>query len=426
MATNNRLELTFTRDFIVDEKIILNIGNIDTGFGAQYTFEWVNTVSAGFEVEVGTPTATPGETSAINFTTAWQNSLVGFTISQASNVVTITSSDQSFLNISAVDDNNNPLQIPTDYDYTFTTVTTGNKITYSDKVGLTPKLTHINQWWDDDANEVKTKFNLNDDRIGQNETDISDLQDELDDKANLAGGNIFDGDQEINGNLTVDTTAGELDIKNAGVGSIEIEGSGSIVIDATANLRFETNGVEHFTVLQNGAVGVGNTSPSSSYALDVGGDVNAADFLGDWNSLQTSDFVRSTDGVTEDVTGAKTFTNDDTTFGTGGQVNTITILGDTGEDLTVTKNLDGSVSFENTNNEDYEFNGNVNVIDGNYLISDILLLNTVVFSSLPSAGTAGRVAVISDASGKSYGAVAAGGGSDTAIVLDDGTNWIYS
>jgi hypothetical protein len=40
-----------------------------------------------------------------------------------------------------------------------------NYITYTDKVGLIPKLVHVNQWWDDDANEVKTQHNLNDDRI---------------------------------------------------------------------------------------------------------------------------------------------------------------------------------------------------------------------------------------------------------------------
>lgn len=40
-----------------------------------------------------------------------------------------------------------------------------NKITYSDKIGLVDKTTRVNQWWDDDANEIKTKHNLNDDRI---------------------------------------------------------------------------------------------------------------------------------------------------------------------------------------------------------------------------------------------------------------------
>jgi hypothetical protein len=40
-----------------------------------------------------------------------------------------------------------------------------NKITYGTKVGLVAKATHVNQWWDDDANEIKTKHNANDDRI---------------------------------------------------------------------------------------------------------------------------------------------------------------------------------------------------------------------------------------------------------------------
>ena len=40
-----------------------------------------------------------------------------------------------------------------------------NYISYADKVGLIAKTTHVNQWWDDDANEVKIKHNLNDDRI---------------------------------------------------------------------------------------------------------------------------------------------------------------------------------------------------------------------------------------------------------------------
>lgn len=39
------------------------------------------------------------------------------------------------------------------------------KITYDNKVGLIPKNIHVNEWWDDDANEIKTKHNANDDRI---------------------------------------------------------------------------------------------------------------------------------------------------------------------------------------------------------------------------------------------------------------------
>ena len=49
---------------------------------------------------------------------------------------------------------------------------------------------------------------------------------------------------------------------------------------------------------------------------------------------------------------------------------------------------------------------------------------TFVFSSLPS-GVVGMMATITDASSISYRGVAAGGGSDTALVFYDGTNWIY-
>lgn len=39
------------------------------------------------------------------------------------------------------------------------------KITYEDKIGIIPKSTHINQWWDDDSNEVKTAINNHADLI---------------------------------------------------------------------------------------------------------------------------------------------------------------------------------------------------------------------------------------------------------------------
>lgn len=50
-----------------------------------------------------------------------------------------------------------------------------NKITYADKIGLIAKAIHVNQWWDDDANEIKSKFNLNDDRTTVLESLITDL-----------------------------------------------------------------------------------------------------------------------------------------------------------------------------------------------------------------------------------------------------------
>ena len=40
-----------------------------------------------------------------------------------------------------------------------------NKITYTDKIQVNPKKTHVNQFWADDANEIKAMHNINDDRI---------------------------------------------------------------------------------------------------------------------------------------------------------------------------------------------------------------------------------------------------------------------
>ena len=67
-----------------------------------------------------------------------------------------------------------------------------DKITYADKVGVTPKETHINQVWDDDMNEVKLKVNNNADllddtivEVDVNTLDIIDLQNEKAVKNNL-------------------------------------------------------------------------------------------------------------------------------------------------------------------------------------------------------------------------------------------------
>jgi hypothetical protein len=58
-----------------------------------------------------------------------------------------------------------------------------NKVTYSDKVGVNPKETHINQVWDDDMNELKLVVNDNADlfdgletEVNANTLDIVDLQ----------------------------------------------------------------------------------------------------------------------------------------------------------------------------------------------------------------------------------------------------------
>lgn len=58
-----------------------------------------------------------------------------------------------------------------------------SKITYSDKVGIVPRETHINQIWDADMNEIKVKVNTNADlfdaleqEVDVNTLDIIDLE----------------------------------------------------------------------------------------------------------------------------------------------------------------------------------------------------------------------------------------------------------
>jgi len=62
-----------------------------------------------------------------------------------------------------------------------------NKVQYSDKVGVTPKETHINQVWDDDMNELKLVVNDNADLFDSLETEVdANTLDIIDLKANRA------------------------------------------------------------------------------------------------------------------------------------------------------------------------------------------------------------------------------------------------
>ena len=62
-----------------------------------------------------------------------------------------------------------------------------NKIVYADKVGVTPKETHINQVWDDDMNAIKLVVNDNADLFDTLETEVdANTLDIIDIKANKA------------------------------------------------------------------------------------------------------------------------------------------------------------------------------------------------------------------------------------------------
>jgi len=76
-----------------------------------------------------------------------------------------------------------------------------SKVTYSDKVGVNPKETHINQVWDDDMNELKLVVNDNADLHDLLETEVdANTLDIIDIKATAAVKNTIV-------NKTVDYTA---------------------------------------------------------------------------------------------------------------------------------------------------------------------------------------------------------------------------
>jgi hypothetical protein len=64
MPTFSEVTITFTNDWEENDEIFLTIDS------STDSWRWVNTRSSGFEVTEGTPTATAGETTAINFKTA--------------------------------------------------------------------------------------------------------------------------------------------------------------------------------------------------------------------------------------------------------------------------------------------------------------------------------------------------------------------
>jgi hypothetical protein len=101
-----------------------------------------------------------------------------------------------------------------------------DKITYSDKVGVTPKETHINQVWDDDMNEIKLKVNNNADlfdgletEVDANTLDIIDLENRT---ANVTTSHpiLVPFDFPINNNTDLNSIHGSLLINNSEDGII--------------------------------------------------------------------------------------------------------------------------------------------------------------------------------------------------------------
>lgn len=234
-----------------------------------------------------------------------------------------------------------------------------NKITYADKVGINPKTTHINQVWDDDMNEIKTKHNLNDDRITTVETD----------KANISGDTF----------------------------------TGIVVFDD--RIEFTQGTVTWWLY----------TSTNRLLLRDNTNAVDVIDFRND-----RVRFVRKIVAINE--------TND---FGTEGQFNSIIIFGDTGENVTITKDLAGTTTFENTNNESFVFLGGINNSSYDITTKNLASLETVktgayTYANLLTTITAPAVGMrtfVTDATATTFNSIVAGGGANFVPVFYDGTNW---
>lgn len=59
------------------------------------------------------------------------------------------------------------------------------------------------------------------------------------------------------------------------------------------------------------------------------------------------------------------------------------------------------------------------------LVDLVTKIQGYTFDTLPTTPAIGDIAYITDASSVAYRSVATGGGSNTAIVFYDGTNWLY-
>lgn len=120
MPVYSKVTITFLIDFQEDYQL-----GLQTNDGTTiniYSWDWVTTRSAGFEVTTGTPTATAGERTAINFEAAFDLDFPsGYVTTQTSNVIEIESETLGldFSGAKFTDDSGVPLTENTDYEVLF-------------------------------------------------------------------------------------------------------------------------------------------------------------------------------------------------------------------------------------------------------------------------------------------------------------------
>ena len=281
---NNRVTITFSKDFVAGDSMGFYYSDPSTQTSGFWKFEWVNGTAGTFEVQVDSATTTTGETEAIRFASAWTNSLNGFTVTQPvsgnDNQVQITSQTYHFVNVLAKYANTgSTMAIPDDYNYALSTVITGNKITYEHKESLNiPTADNKYLWRSDNANEVKTKHNLNDDRIGTLETDMLG-------KADLVGGNDFTGNQTIDGVITVenstDSVIGSATLNNFGlecsrdpsyIRPISNDDKSLLLGKSDANWSLVSVFASKLDILGNVVIGTSPTTDPPTEKLEVDGN----------------------------------------------------------------------------------------------------------------------------------------------------------
>jgi hypothetical protein len=115
------LEIEFLIDFEIG--YLLKLRTSDGGIlNPANTWTWVATRSLAFEVTEGTPTGTAGETTALNFKTAYDlDQPTGYTTIVTSNVIEITSTTtgEDFVSIQCEDNLGNRLVEGVDFNVTF-------------------------------------------------------------------------------------------------------------------------------------------------------------------------------------------------------------------------------------------------------------------------------------------------------------------
>ena len=114
-----------TIDFLVDfeEDYTLGMTFDDNSVLSSQLFTWVTTRGTTGEVTTGTPTATPGETTAINFEAAFDlDNLTNFITTRTVNSLLIQSEVEGFdfIGIRGLDENGTGLTLGVDFDITFT------------------------------------------------------------------------------------------------------------------------------------------------------------------------------------------------------------------------------------------------------------------------------------------------------------------